>query len=92
MSMPPYTLWLQGHARRSPRGCSGAASVVAARGSSRSAACGGPAFGQYHPTPAGGHHAWALIVLALDADQVREMTFFLDVLVDFPRLGLPLDL
>ncbi|MCE9576626.1 MAG: sigma-70 family RNA polymerase sigma factor [Deltaproteobacteria bacterium] len=90
-SMPPYTLWLRGRETIAAwmlgrgAGCRGSRLVPVA-------ACGGPAFAQYRPTPAGGHHAWALIVLDLDADLVREMTFFLDVLVDFPRFGLPLDL
>src|SRR6185295_8511715 len=62
-SMPPYTLWLRGpeavRAWLLGRGsiCRGSRLVP-------TAACGSPAFGQYHPGgPDGAYPAWALIVL-----------------------------
>ena len=91
LSMPPYTLWLRGPdaigawlvGRGS--GCRGSRLV-------RTRASGWPAFGQYRPTPEGGHHAWALIVIELAGERVARMTSFLDVETLFPRFDLPLDL
>ncbi len=91
LSMPPHTLWLQGHApirtwllgRGS--GCRGSRLVP-------TAACGSPAFAQYRPAPGGGHRAWALIVLELAGGQIASMTSFLDAEALFPRFGLPLEL
>ncbi len=83
MSMPPYTLWLRGpQAVRDwllGRGaiCRGSQLVPVA-------ACGSPAFGQYHPDP------WSIIVLELDAERITGMTFFLDTENLFPLFGLPL--
>jgi RNA polymerase sigma-70 factor (ECF subfamily) len=62
--MPPYTLWFRGpeavRAWLLGRGsiCRGSRLVPAA-------ACGSPAFGQYHLSPGGGLKPWALIVLEL---------------------------
>jgi RNA polymerase sigma-70 factor (ECF subfamily) len=92
MSMPPYSLWLQGHE-----------SIVgwllgrgaACRGSRLipTRACGAPAFGQYKPSPDGGpHQPWALIVLELERDGIASMNFFLDTARLFPRFGLPPEL
>lgn len=88
LSMPPYTLWLQGH--ESVRhwllgrgnGCRGSRLVA-------TAACGSPAFGQYRPDPAGGHRPWALIVLELDGDRIAGWNSFLDTENLFPLFGLP---
>ena len=92
LSMPPYTLWLQGHdAIRAwllgpGAGCRGSRLVPAA-------ACGSPAFAQYRPAGAdGGHRAWALIVLELSGDAITGWTSFLDVEGLFPLFGLPLQL
>ncbi|HEY8378177.1 MAG TPA: sigma-70 family RNA polymerase sigma factor, partial [Nannocystis sp.] len=77
LSMPPYTLWLQGPATIAAwflgRGieCRGSRLVPVA-------ASGSPGFGQYRPDPAGGHKAWALIVLELREDRIAAMTSFLD--------------
>jgi RNA polymerase sigma-70 factor (ECF subfamily) len=85
LSMPPYTLWLKGHAAigswLSGRG-------AACRGSRlvRTFACGAPAFGQYRQ---GGREPWALIVLELAGDQIAGMTSFLDTETLFPMFGLP---
>lgn len=91
MSMPPFTLWLRGpeavHAWMTGRGAACAGSkLVATR------ANGLPAFAQYKPTPEGGYHAWALVVLEPGASSIETMTFFLDVETIFPKFGLPLDL
>jgi RNA polymerase sigma-70 factor (ECF subfamily) len=89
--MPPYTLWLQGpdnvRAWLLGRGsvCRGSRLIP-------TAACGSPAFGQYHPRPGGGHHAWALVVLELSGDRIAAWNSFLDAENLFPLFGLPLDL
>lgn len=85
MSMPPYTLWLQGAASVQGwmlgrgAGCQGSR-LIATR------ACGGPAFGQYRP----GGLPWALVVPGFDGEQIDTLTFFLDTAALFPRFGLPL--
>jgi RNA polymerase sigma-70 factor (ECF subfamily) len=89
MSMPPYTLWLRGHAsigawlRGRGLGCRGSR-LIGTR------ACGAPAFGQYRAAPDGGYRAWALNVLELSGDRIARTTFFLDVEGLFPAFGLPL--
>ena len=85
LSMPPYTLWLQGHeairawlAGRGS-GCRGSRLVP-------TVTCGSPAFGQYRQD---GREPWALIVLELRGDRIASMTSFLDTETLFPRFGLP---
>jgi len=91
LSMPPYSLWLQGRdaARRWLLGpgapCRGSRLV-------RTAACGSVAFGQYRRDPQGGHKAWALVVLELAGDRVAALHSFLDVETLFPRFDLPMRL
>lgn len=91
LSMPPYSLWLRGHADIAAwmlgrgAGCRGSRLRP-------TAACGSPAFGQYRPAPGGGHSAWALVVLELADDDIAAMNFFLDTAEWFPRFGLPLTL
>ena len=88
LSMPPYTLWLQGHpairAWLLGRGidCRGSRLVP-------TAACGSPAFAQYRPGPSGGHQAWALVVLELGAGRIASWNSFLDTETLFPLFGLP---
>lgn len=85
MSMPPYTLWLQGAAairawlEGRGSGCRGSRLLPVE-------ACGGPAFAQYRD---GGAQPWALLVLESDGQHVVRMTSFLDTEVLFPRFGLP---
>jgi RNA polymerase sigma-70 factor (ECF subfamily) len=88
LSMPPFDLWLQGHASVAAWflghgiGCAGSRLVPLS-------ACGGmPAFAQYRR----GTDAWALVVLELAGDRITSMTSFLDVETLFPRFGLPLRL
>jgi RNA polymerase sigma-70 factor, ECF subfamily len=85
LSMPPYTLWLQGResigAWLQGRGsvCRGSKLVPAP-------ACGSPAFGQYHDQ---GRKPWALLVLEMSGDRIASMTSFLDTGTLFPLFGLP---
>jgi RNA polymerase sigma-70 factor, ECF subfamily len=92
MSMPPYALWLRGHAAIRAwllgRG-------VACRGSRLlpTSANGLPAFGQYKPAEPGRPlQPWALVVLEPARARVAAMTFFLDTAALFPRFGLPAQL
>jgi RNA polymerase sigma-70 factor (ECF subfamily) len=50
---------------------------------------GSPAYGQYKPSPQGGHEPWALQVLELSGGRIVELTFFLDTARMFPLFGLP---
>jgi RNA polymerase sigma-70 factor, ECF subfamily len=92
LSMPPYSLWLQGHEPIRAwmvgrgAGCRGSRLV-------RTAACGSPAFGQYrHDGPGGTYRPWALVVLELRGDRVAALNSFLDTQALFPRFGLPAEL
>ncbi len=88
LSMPPYTLWLQGHDSirqwlNGPGiGCRGSRLIP-------TVACGSPAFGQYRPAPDGGHLPWALIVLEVAGDRIAAYNSFLDTEKLFPLFGLP---
>jgi RNA polymerase sigma-70 factor (ECF subfamily) len=87
-SMPPYALWLRGPA--AVRGwLLGRGSVCRGSRLLPTAACGSPAFGQYHPCPEGGHQPWALIVLELAGGRIAGWHSFLDTETLFPRFGLP---
>jgi RNA polymerase sigma-70 factor (ECF subfamily) len=90
LSMPPYTLWLQG--RETIRtwllgrgiGCRGSRLVPVA-------ACGSPAFAQYRSAgPGSGFMAWSLTVLELSGDRIGAWNAFLDTENLFPLFGLPL--
>jgi len=89
-SMPPYDLWLSGREDilawwfGPGIGCRGSRLVPIA------GANGQVAFGQYKPSVSGnGHDPWALMVLELGVDQIKEFTFFLDTQALFPLFGLP---
>jgi RNA polymerase sigma-70 factor, ECF subfamily len=89
LSMPPYTLWLQGPSAirmwmlGRGSGCRGSRLVP-------TAACGQPAFGQYRPgKEAGSYQPWALIVLELSDDRIAAVNTFLDTGNLFPLFGLP---
>lgn len=88
MAMPPFSLWLRGHADivgwLHGRG-------AACRGSRLipTAANGLPAFGQYKPADDGSYQPWALVVLEIERGAVATQTFFLDTATLFPRFGLP---
>jgi RNA polymerase sigma-70 factor, ECF subfamily len=91
LSMPPFTLWLQGpDAIRAwllgrGAGCRGSR-LVATR------ACGSPAFAQYRADPEGGHKPWSLTVLELSGGRISHWNSFLDTDTLFPRFGLPMRL
>ncbi len=92
LSMPPYTLWLQGPAAIKTWflgrgiGCRGSRLVP-------TAANGLPAFGQYRPGgPGAPHRPWSLVVLELSGDRIAAMNHFLDTATIFPRFGLPPEL
>jgi RNA polymerase sigma-70 factor (ECF subfamily) len=89
LSMPPFTLWLQGHesihrwlgGRGS--GCRGSKLVP-------TSANGLPAFGQYRPgAPGRPRQPWALLVLELSGDRIARLNSFLDTQTLFPLFGLP---
>jgi RNA polymerase sigma-70 factor, ECF subfamily len=89
--MPPYSLWLQGpDAVRAwligkGAGCRGSRLIPVA-------ACGSPAFAQYHPSPGGDYKPWALVVLELAGDRIAGWNSFLDTETLFPRFDLPASL
>ena len=90
-NMPPYELWLRGHldirkwCLGTGIGCDGSRLVP-------TVANGAPAFGQYKPSPDGGHEAWSLQVLDVSEGRISGITFFLDTESFFPMFGLPLRL
>ena len=88
-SMPPYDMWLSGREDiftwwwGPGIGCKGSRVLPAGK------ANGSPAFGQYKPSPDGGHEPWALQVIELKDGRVGELTFFLDTERLFPLFRLP---
>lgn len=89
LSMPPYALWLRGHAsigrwlETIGAGCEGSRFVALE-------ACGGtPAWAQYRRH---GEQPWAVVMLELDGSRITSMTSYLDVATLFPRFGLPMRL
>jgi RNA polymerase sigma-70 factor (ECF subfamily) len=88
-SMPPYTLWLRGRDNLfawwlGPGiGCKGSKLVPVGLVN------GMPAWGQFKPSPAGGHEPWAVIVPEVSDGRIVELTFFLDTQRLFPLFGLP---
>jgi RNA polymerase sigma-70 factor (ECF subfamily) len=88
-SMPPYSLWLRGRDDiftwwfGPGIGCKGSRLVPVGL------ANGMPGWGQYKPSPEGGHDPWALIVPEVSAGRIVELTFFLDTPRLFPLFGLP---
>jgi RNA polymerase sigma-70 factor, ECF subfamily len=87
-NMPPYALWLHTH-RDVVAWCLGPG--IGCRDSRLipTVANGSPAFGQYKPSPDGGHEPWSLQVLELSGDRISGITFFLDTARFFPMFGLP---
>lgn len=88
LSMPPYTLWLQGpDAIREwllgrGAGCRGSRLVP-------TAACGSPAFGHYREAADGSHAPFALLLLESSGDRITAWNAFLDTEHLFPIFGLP---
>jgi RNA polymerase sigma-70 factor (ECF subfamily) len=89
LSMPPFTLWLTGHAHIA-RWLSGPGAPCRGSKLVMVEASGMPAIAQYRPTQGGGYHAWAIIALEIEGDRIASMTSYLDVETSFPRFGLPL--
>ena len=89
LSMPPYELWLQGHADllawfRGPGAHCRGSRLVAVM------ANGSPAFGQYRPSgPGGSYEPWALQVIDISAGRIMRINSFLDTARMFPLFGLP---
>jgi RNA polymerase sigma-70 factor (ECF subfamily) len=89
LSMPPFSLWLQGHRDVAAwlvgpgHGCEGSRLVpVAANGSW--------AYGQYRPSgPGGRHEPWALQVIEVSDGRISGINSFLDTATLFPLFGLP---
>lgn len=90
LSMPPFTLWLQG-APTIHRWMLGPGSGCRGSRVVRVSASGQPAFAQYRVNAEGGFRAWAIVVLELEGSHVSAITSFLDVERLFPQFGLPLD-
>ena len=88
-SMPPFDMWLSGREDvlgwwfGPGIGCRGSRVIPAI------SANGMPTYGQYKPSPKGGHEPWALQVLELADGRIAEFTFFLDTARLFPLFGLP---
>jgi RNA polymerase sigma-70 factor (ECF subfamily) len=91
LSMPPFTLWLQGR-EAIERWLLGRGAKCRGSRLVRIAASGQPSFGHYHPLPEGGFRAWAILTLELRGDEISSMTSFLDAEHLFPLFGLPLTL
>ncbi|MGH2694265.1 MAG: sigma-70 family RNA polymerase sigma factor [Actinomycetota bacterium] len=87
-SMPPYELWLRTH-EDIRKWCLGPG--IGCRGSRLvpTLANGSPAFGQYKPSPDGGHEPWSLQVLEISNGRISGISFFLDTASLFPVFGLP---
>jgi RNA polymerase sigma-70 factor (ECF subfamily) len=92
LSMPPFTLWLQGPEAIQAwllgrgAGCRGSRLVP-------TRANGLPAFGQYRPGgPGEPHRPWSLVVLELSGERIVALNHFLDTALLFPRFGLPPEL
>src|SRR5688572_23556321 len=91
LSMPPYTLWLQGPAAIRAwllgrgSGCRGSRLI-------RTDACGSPAFAQYRRSADGTFHPWSLTVLELDGNRIKAWNAFLDTQRLFPMFGLAMSL
>jgi len=89
--MPPFRLWLRGP-EAVERWMLGLGAGCEGSRFQRTAASGLPAFAQWRLDPAGGHRAWALIVLEVADDRIAGVNNFLDVDRLFPAFGLPLAL
>ncbi|MEU3570382.1 sigma-70 family RNA polymerase sigma factor [Kitasatospora sp. NPDC036755] len=88
LNMPPFAMWLRGQDEIRDwmlgpgHACRGSRLLPVT-------ANGGRAFGQYRPSPAGGHEPWSLIVLEVSQGRITTLTNFLDTDVLFPLFGLP---
>jgi RNA polymerase sigma-70 factor (ECF subfamily) len=88
-SMPPYDLWLSGRDDIFTWWLGPGSGCRDSRVIPTLAANGSPAFGQYKPSPQGGHDPWALQVIEFRDGKIGELTFFLGTQTLFPLFGLP---
>jgi RNA polymerase sigma-70 factor (ECF subfamily) len=88
LSMPPFTLWLQGPGDIAAwllgpgAECRGSVMVPVD-------ANGATAWGQYRPDPDGGYLPWSLTTVETDGERITAMTSFLDTGALFAAFGLP---
>lgn len=89
LSMPPFPLWVQGHASvaefmvTTGKGCENSRLVPVS-------ANGLPAFGHYKPSDTPGvWEPWSITVLELDGGKISGLNYFLDTEKLFPLFGLP---
>lgn len=88
-SMPPFDMWLSGREDilawwfGPGIGCRGSRVIPAI------SANGMSTYGQYKPSPRGGHEPWALQVIEVSDGRIADITFFLDTARLFPLFGLP---
>ncbi|MFB7275075.1 sigma-70 family RNA polymerase sigma factor [Streptomyces sp. NPDC056244] len=88
-SMPPYDLWLQGHADI-VGWMLGVGSVCRGSRLLPTAANGTPAFAHYHPAEDGeGHTPWALQVIEIEDGRISGIHNFLEAGRWFPLFDLP---
>jgi RNA polymerase sigma-70 factor (ECF subfamily) len=88
-SMPPFDLWLRGRDDIFSWWFGPGIGCANSRVIPVGTANGSAAFGQYKPSPDGGHEPWALQVIETSNGRISEMTFFLDTARVFPLFGLP---
>jgi RNA polymerase sigma-70 factor, ECF subfamily len=88
MSMPPYALWLQGPTEIA-RWHLGPGSKCRGSRMIPTRANGVRAWGQYRPSPDGGHEPWALQVVETSGDRIVGLNAFLDTDTLFPMFDLP---
>jgi RNA polymerase sigma-70 factor (ECF subfamily) len=93
ISMPPYTMWMQGHDDLAQwyvgkgRGCRGSRFVTA----STPTANGSPVLGQYRVREDGSFYPWSIQVIEITGGKISHIHHFLDTRL-FTRFGLPLSL
>jgi RNA polymerase sigma-70 factor, ECF subfamily len=88
-NMPPFDLWLRGRDDIFTWWFGPGIACKDSRVIPVGAANGTAAFGQYKPSPDGGHEPWALQVIYTSGGRITDMTFFLDTARVFPLFGLP---
>ena len=91
LSMPPYPLWMRGP-ENIRQWMLGIGSVCRGSRLVPIVANGMPAFAHYHPSPDGGHVAWAVQVIEVADGRVVGINSFLDTAALFPLFGLPMRL
>ncbi|MDX6228152.1 MAG: polymerase sigma-70 factor, subfamily [Frankiales bacterium] len=93
ISMPPYTMWMQGHSDLKlwylgyGSGCNHSRMLTAESPTANGCAV----IGQFRPHHDGGHFAWSLQVVEMSEGRISHIHHFLDTRL-FTRFGLPLTL